>query len=133
IKNSVSGNEGTEWWYHKLTHEPKMADYLVCYSNFHKNQFMEYSKKSPDEIFKIPLPSTVEKSTEVKKTPKKKISFAFVGNMSYVKGIPLLLSAWETLVNEYKDGIEIELNLYGKLQVEELGSLIEKTPKVRYH
>lgn len=133
IENSISGSEEKEWWYHKLTHESRLADYLICYSEFQKNQFIKYSAKAANNIFIIPLPATVEKSTAIKRIGRNKVSFVFVGNMSYVKGIPLLLSAWKNLVNEYRGNLEIELNLYGKLQIEEVGALIEKTPKVHYH
>lgn len=109
----VPENENDEWWFRKLTSEPEMADYLICYSDFHAKQYVDYSSKQLHDIFILPLPSTISKSKVIKVNKKNTVSFYFAGNVTSIKGIDQLLAAWKVVQSNLKNNQKATLHIYG--------------------
>lgn len=106
-------DENDEWWYRKLITEPEMADYLICYSEFHAQQYIENSSKRHDQVYLLPLPSTIKKSKVPRKYNGKHISFYFAGNVTSLKGVNQLLKAWKEVQSFFDDTIKATLHIYG--------------------
>lgn len=109
----VPNNQNDEWWYRKLITEPEMADYLICYSEFHAQQYIENSSKRHDQVYLLPLPSTIKKSKVSRKYNGKDISFYFAGNVTSLKGVNQLLKAWKEVQSFFDDTIQATLHIYG--------------------
>lgn len=128
----INDSADTKWWYEKLISEPRLANFLVCYSDFHKNMYLNYSKIAESKVLVNPLLSNISKSNNIKRIIDEKISFVFVGNLSYVKGIPLLITAWNNMLSKI-DSKKAELHLYGSMQIIEISSMLENSVNIFYH
>lgn len=113
VQEYVPENSNDEWWYRKLTSEPEMADYLICYSEFHAQQYVENSSKKRDQVFLLPLPSTIKKSKFIKKHNGKDLSFYFAGNINSLKGVGQLLKAWKIISSNLGEEPSVSLHFYG--------------------
>jgi glycosyltransferase involved in cell wall biosynthesis len=134
IDNYIRDNE-SEGWYTKLITEPKLADFMVFYSDFHRRMFISHSGISEEKSAVIPLAHKVDKSSEVIAVKDDVLKFVFVGNLSYIKGVPILIQAFKELCEQYDKStdIKIELHLFGSMQIKEIEQMLLDSPAIFYH
>lgn len=126
-------DEQSQWWYDKLITEPTLADFMVFYSKFHSETFLKYSEVNGKQSIIIPLPAGIGKSQEAIKVEGEVLKFVYAGNLSYVKGIPILLEAFKLLIHNYKGALKLELHIFGKRQITEVEQMLVKAESVIYH
>lgn len=126
-------DENDEWWYRKLITEPEMADYLICYSEFHAQQYIDNSSKKLEQVYLLPLPSTIQKSNVTRKYNGSHISFYFAGNITSLKGINQLLKAWKSIQSENDFGQSISLHIYGSCSEVSYLEEFKLMPSIHYH
>ncbi len=129
----VPKNHNDEWWYRKLITEPEMADYLICYSEFHAQQYIDNSSKKREQMYLLPLPSTIQKSKVTRKYNGKHISFYFAGNVTSLKGINQLLKAWKSIQSENDFGQRSSLHIYGSCSEVAYLEEFKLMPSIQYH
>lgn len=93
----------------KKKREIELADYFLVPSEVVKKSLIELNIPE-NKIFKIPYGTDLKVFSPKKEYKKgKKLKIIFVGNISFCKGIEILLKA----MDELKNKIEFELNIVG--------------------
>ena len=112
IDNYVN-NPSNIQWFGKIRDEVKFADFIVTYSTFHGQQFIEEGF-SKEKILQIPLGSAFQKTVSIPKVTDN-VRFLFVGTLEYRKGFAGLVQAWELLLKEIDENKKVECILVGNV------------------
>lgn len=104
------------WWYNKIRIEPVYADFILIYSNYQKEQFL--NRGYPEtKLLTVAIASKFKKQDRLVEYKKgDKLSFLYVGAITTLKGITFLLKAWERVVEMKAIDIDIELKLAGDIR-----------------
>ena len=98
-----------KWYLKRIARENKNTDYFLVPSTFVAKS-LEYSNINEKRIFEVPYGSNFTINFDRKeKQMGDKIVFLFVGKVSFAKGIPFLLQAFEQLNYD-----NVELRLVGE-------------------
>ncbi|MBV6641977.1 MAG: glycosyltransferase family 4 protein [Cyclobacteriaceae bacterium] len=96
-----------KWWYEKHRREIDLSNFIIAYSDFQKDTFIQKSGKKDTEIGVIPLSSRFPKSGKYKEV-QGIVEFLFVGRVGRRKGVDKLLEIWR------KGNIKGNLHIVGK-------------------
>jgi glycosyltransferase involved in cell wall biosynthesis len=106
-----------EIWYESYEKELKLADYILCGSEFVKKS-CQYFGIEDAKLMVLPYGANLTKFTsQIQPEARKDIplKIAFVGNVSYRKGADILLKAWENMADLHSN---VELHFYGNVQID---------------
>lgn len=104
-----SGNWSQRWMIERMKYEFGRSDYIFCCSQLAKDTMLEYGIDQ-DRVFVNPLGVDLEQFYPKKRKGNSRFRFLHVSNMSPVKGLHVIVDAFNKL-----DNLDAELWLVGPL------------------